>query len=121
MHPSVIKEQPGKCPQCGMNLIPLAEGSEPMKMAHGHHQHSQESKSEHKVSGKQGDYYCPMLCEGDKEYEKPGDSVETGLLCPFFGLLLSPMLAALAMSLSSVSVIAIVFAFGRKRFNHSCR
>jgi len=32
--------------------------------------------------------------------------VAAGVLYPFFGLLLSPMLAAAAMSLSSVSVIA---------------
>jgi cation transport ATPase len=32
--------------------------------------------------------------------------VAAGVLYPMFGLLLSPMLAALAMSLSSVSVVA---------------
>jgi cation transport ATPase len=35
-----------------------------------------------------------------------GIPIAAGLLYPFFGLLLSPMIAALAMSLSSVSVIA---------------
>ena len=38
-------------------------------------------------------------------YNALGVPVAAGLLYPFFGLLLSPMLAALAMSLSSVSVI----------------
>lgn len=38
-------------------------------------------------------------------YNMIGVPVAAGLLFPFFGLLLSPMLAALAMSLSSVSVI----------------
>ena len=33
-------------------------------------------------------------------------SIAAGLLYPWFGLLLSPMIAALAMSLSSVSVVA---------------
>jgi hypothetical protein len=23
MHPDVISDQPGKCPKCGMNLVPL--------------------------------------------------------------------------------------------------
>ena len=32
--------------------------------------------------------------------------IAAGVLYPFFGLLLSPMIAAAAMSLSSVSVIA---------------
>ena len=38
-------------------------------------------------------------------YNIVGIPVAEGLLYPFFGILLSPMLAALAMSLSSVSVI----------------
>ena len=39
-------------------------------------------------------------------YNSLGVPIAAGILFPFFGLLLSPMLAALAMSLSSVSVIA---------------
>jgi len=39
-------------------------------------------------------------------YNTVGIPVAAGVLYPFFGLLLSPMLAALAMSLSSVTVIA---------------
>lgn len=39
-------------------------------------------------------------------YNAIGVSVATGILYPFFGILLSPIIAAAAMSLSSVSVIA---------------
>jgi cation transport ATPase len=39
-------------------------------------------------------------------YNVVGIPIAAGVLYPFFGILLSPMLAALAMSLSSVSVIA---------------
>ena len=39
-------------------------------------------------------------------YNAAGVPIAAGLLYPFFGLLLSPMLAAAAMSFSSVSVIA---------------
>ncbi len=39
-------------------------------------------------------------------YNAIGIPVAAGVLYPFFGLLLSPMIAAAAMSLSSVSVIA---------------
>lgn len=38
-------------------------------------------------------------------YNTIGVPVAAGLLYPFFGLLLSPMIASLAMSLSSVSVV----------------
>jgi Cu+-exporting ATPase len=38
-------------------------------------------------------------------YNLVGVPIAAGVLYPFFGLLLSPILAAVAMSLSSVSVI----------------
>ena len=38
-------------------------------------------------------------------YNSVGVPIAAGVLFPFFGILLSPMFAALAMSLSSVSVI----------------
>jgi len=39
-------------------------------------------------------------------YNTLGVPIAAGVLFPFFGILLSPMIAALAMSFSSVSVIA---------------
>ena len=44
--------------------------------------------------------FCAMI------YNTLGIPIAAGLLYPFFGILLSPMIAALAMSFSSVSVIA---------------
>jgi cation transport ATPase len=38
-------------------------------------------------------------------YNSFGVPIAAGVLYPFFGILLSPMIAALAMSLSSVSVV----------------
>ena len=48
-------------------------------------------------------------------YNALGVPVAAGLLYPFFGVLLSPMIAALAMSLSSVSVVANALRLGRTR------
>jgi P-type Cu+ transporter len=48
-------------------------------------------------------------------YNSLGVPVAAGVLYPFFGLLLSPMLASLAMSLSSVSVIGNALRLGRAR------
>ena len=48
-------------------------------------------------------------------YNALGVPIAAGVLYPLTGLLLSPMVAALAMSLSSVSVVANALRLGRKR------
>ena len=45
-------------------------------------------------------------------YNSIGVPIAAGVLYPFFGLLLSPMIAAAAMSFSSVSVISNSLLFG---------
>ena len=46
----------------------------------GEHHHHSESKKEDTPKGKgTGTFYCPMHCEGDKTYDKPGD-------CPVCGM-----------------------------------
>ncbi len=50
-------------------------------------------------------------------YNALGVPVAAGVLYPVFGLLLSPMLAAAAMSLSSVSVIANALRLGTVRLS----
>ncbi|MEH6703062.1 hypothetical protein, partial [Parasphingorhabdus sp.] len=47
-------------------------------------------------------------------YNGLGVPVAAGILYPWFGILLSPMIAAAAMSLSSVSVIANALRLRRK-------
>lgn len=48
-------------------------------------------------------------------YNALGVPVAAGILFPFFGILLSPIFAAAAMSLSSVSVIANALRLGRSK------
>ena len=50
-------------------------------------------------------------------YNTLGVPIAAGLLYPFFGILLSPMIASLAMSLSSVSVIGNSLRLNRKRLD----
>jgi Cu+-exporting ATPase len=50
-------------------------------------------------------------------YNALGVPIAAGVLYPVFGLLLSPMIAALAMSLSSVSVVANALRLGRRDFD----
>ena len=48
-------------------------------------------------------------------YNSLGVPVAAGVLYPFFGILLSPIIAAAAMSLSSVSVITNALRLNRVR------
>src|SRR5688500_11122826 len=43
-HPEVVKDAPGKCPKCGMDLIPVKE--EKRKQEHGHHGHPDASPND---------------------------------------------------------------------------
>ena len=45
----------------------------------GEHHHSPEKKTEKPKAHGNGTFYCPMHCEGDKTYDKPGD-------CPVCGM-----------------------------------
>lgn len=77
-------DKPGDCPVCNMHLKPVGNQSEVShhmchdkdNKHHSHHLHSHESDTHSKSTG---DYYCPMHCEGDKSYAKPGD-------CPVCGM-----------------------------------
>jgi heavy metal translocating P-type ATPase len=72
MHPDVIKNEPGKCPKCGMNLVKVKTNDES-------HQHLHEHDHLAAATDQSEQYYCPMLCEGDKTYPEPGD-------CPVCGM-----------------------------------
>ncbi|MEP0368591.1 MAG: heavy metal translocating P-type ATPase [Cyclobacteriaceae bacterium] len=46
--------------------------------SHEHHHHPM-PEIKKKDTGGSGKYYCPMLCEGDKKYDKPGDCPKCGM------------------------------------------
>ena len=53
MHPQILKDQPGKCPLCGMNLIPLGGTARAEKDEHSHHHqnHDHHSESDSSAAG----------------------------------------------------------------------
>jgi Cu2+-exporting ATPase len=76
-----IYPQKGRCPVCKMHLIPVEGEADD---THNHHQKQHAHHHQKKTTGDEknvmtGDYYCPMFCEGDKTYDKPGD-------CPVCGM-----------------------------------
>ncbi|HRX12203.1 MAG TPA: copper-translocating P-type ATPase, partial [Draconibacterium sp.] len=66
--------KPGDCPVCNMHLIPVNHVKTEVKKEGHSHENCHENHS-----GQKGQYYCPMRCEGEKTYEKPGD-------CPVCGM-----------------------------------
>jgi Cu2+-exporting ATPase len=69
-------DKPGNCPVCGMHLVRV--GGDANHKAHHDHAKQHKIVSAGSASGPEK-YYCPMHCEGDKTYDKPGD-------CPVCGM-----------------------------------
>ncbi len=100
MHPQIRHEGPGNCPICGMTLV-----------------RSQQSAGATLVKGDlAGIVRARTLSRATMRnihqnlafafvYNVVGIPIAAGAFYPAFGILLSPMVAALAMSLSSVSII----------------
>ncbi|MBX2966813.1 MAG: heavy metal translocating P-type ATPase [Cyclobacteriaceae bacterium] len=47
MHPQVMKDEPGKCPLCGMDLVPMGGAKKEAHSHHGHHQHHDHKEHSH--------------------------------------------------------------------------
>lgn len=77
-----IYDKPGNCPVCGMHLVNKSpeENKEAVKEVCKQCTHKSASANNDK-------YYCPMHCEGDKVYDKPGN-------CPVCGMNLEKVPAA---------------------------
>ncbi len=69
------------------NHIAIETFQNVLKNEHGHysihnlgeHKHTPKTKKVKPIGNKKGTFYCPMRCEGDKTYDKPGD-------CPVCGM-----------------------------------
>ncbi|SFF08455.1 copper-transporting P-type ATPase [Thermophagus xiamenensis] len=83
-----VYDKAGNCPVCNMHLVPVDD--ENHNHHHGEHKHEDNHEQHHHDerkhdtghkthSGGSGKYYCPMHCEGEKTYDKPGD-------CPVCGM-----------------------------------
>lgn len=90
MHPEVIRDEPGSCPICGMALEPVTVSLE-------------DTESPELTSMTRRFWISAVLSV----------PVAAGVLYPLFGLLLSPILAAVAMTFSSVSVIGNALRLNR--------
>ncbi len=65
MHPEVRQDHPGKCPKCGMNLVPEGEQSE-----HGHHEHHAHGQEAHHdcCGGHKKEHEEKSCCGGEKHH-----------------------------------------------------
>ncbi len=73
-----VYDKPGDCPVCNMHLVPV-DGQKMESHSHNHAHEHHKYKEETHVAKSEGIYYCPMHCEGDKTYEKPGDCPKCGM------------------------------------------
>lgn len=66
-------DKPGNCPVCGMHLVNKDVNKKEL------HEGCAETTVDSSPVYNEGKYYCPMHCEGDKMYDKPGN-------CPVCGM-----------------------------------
>lgn len=78
MHPTYVSNQPGECPICGMNLVPITADSTASKSADSMKMASSGSVPADTVrKAKPGQYTCPM--DPEVISDKPGE-------CPICGM-----------------------------------
>ena len=63
MHPQVLKDEPGKCPLCGMALVPVGGSSvsHVQKSGHGHSGHSQHGHADENFNKHEGHHTGDFL------------------------------------------------------------
>lgn len=86
MHPTVVADVPGDCPICGMDLVPIGEGSGEGDVAHvhGHGDVHDGDEAERirevarKLGAGPGQYVCPMVEDGVVS-DQPGECEKCGM------------------------------------------
>jgi Cu2+-exporting ATPase len=69
MHPEIVKDGPGQCPICGMNLVPVENQKEPDKDKHGDHSHIHKHGGENPPMGHEGhDHHATMIGDFKKRF-----------------------------------------------------
>src|SRR5690606_19789198 len=58
MHPQILKDEPGKCPLCGMALVPFGKTS---GHNHNHHEHGEHQHSAHQHDKHEGHHTLDFL------------------------------------------------------------
>ncbi len=91
MHPEIIQDVPGRCPKCGMNLVPVTKATSNNDLGNQHHKkhdHDHEHIGpDHALKDQNsgtGEYTCPMHPEIVRDV--PGS-------CPICGMDLVPRVA----------------------------
>ena len=79
-----VYPKPGDCPVCNMHLVPVKnqeKGDSKIQKSNKHHDghNHHDGHPANQNTASQGKYYCPMHCEGDKTYDKPGDCPKCGM------------------------------------------
>lgn len=77
MHPEVIKDAPGKCPKCGMELVPVVEDGKGA-IHHEHHSHSVEGKTNDAHST-----HAAMKEQGHEGHGQGGHAHHAGMIDEF--------------------------------------
>jgi Cu(I)/Ag(I) efflux system membrane fusion protein/cobalt-zinc-cadmium efflux system membrane fusion protein len=77
MHPEAVSDEPGRCPECGMDLEEREATPGELARFHEGHHHDQEGETSHAAEGAK--YFCPMHPEIASE--DPGR-------CPVCGMFL---------------------------------
>jgi len=72
-------DKPGNCPVCNMHLVAILENGSTKNIEHKHNHIKEHQGEHHNHKNEDGNYYCPMHCEGDKVYHKPGDCPACGM------------------------------------------